>query len=75
MRMISYQLNKEDARKKVKGPRINYLLIRQYCMTVGNLGMAWIYYKKAYDVVPHSCILESHELVQMSDNILEFVKR
>ena len=40
-----------------------------------NLGMAWIDYKKAYDMVPHSWILESLELVQVSDNILEFVKR
>ena len=39
-----------------------------------NLGMAWIDYKKAY-MVPHSWILESLELVQVSDNILEFVKR
>ena len=40
-----------------------------------NLGMAWIDYKKAYDMVPHSWILESLELVQVSDNILKFVKR
>ena len=40
-----------------------------------NLGMAWIDYKKAYDMVPHSWISESLELVQVSDNILEFVKR
>ena len=40
-----------------------------------NLGIAWIYYKRAYDMVPHSWILESFELVQVSDNILKFVKR
>ena len=40
-----------------------------------NLEMAWIDYKKAYDMVPHSWILESLELVQVSDNILEFVKK
>ena len=37
--------------------------------------MAWIDYKKAYDMVPHSWILEWLELVQVSDNILKFVKR
>ena len=38
--------------------------------------MAWIDYKKvAYDMVPHSCILKSLEIVQASDNILNFVKR
>ena len=31
-------------------------------------------YKKAYDMVPHSWILESLELVQAPDNIFEFVK-
>ena len=40
-----------------------------------NLGNAWIDYKKAYDMVPHSWILESLELVQECENILEFVKR
>ena len=36
---------------------------------------AWIDYKKTYDKVNHSWILESLELVQVSDNICEFVKR
>ena len=40
-----------------------------------NLEMTWIYYKKTYDMVPHSWILEKLELVQVSDNILKFVKR
>ena len=40
-----------------------------------NLGIAWIDYKKVYDMVPHSWILERLELAQVSDNILEFVKR
>ena len=40
-----------------------------------NLEMTWFDYKKAYDMVPHSWILESLELVQLSDNILEFANR
>ena len=40
-----------------------------------NLGIAWIDYKKAYDMLPHSWTLASLEFVQVSDNILEFVKR
>ena len=40
-----------------------------------NLGIAWIDYMKAYNMVPHSWILESPELVQVSDNICKFVKR
>lgn len=37
--------------------------------------MAWIKYKKSYDNVPYYWILESLELVQVSDNIVNFIKR
>ena len=40
-----------------------------------NLGIIWIDYKKVHDMVLHSWILESLELVQVSNNILKFVKR
>ena len=40
-----------------------------------NLGMAWIDYKKPYNMVPHSWILESLKLVQRSENTLEFAER
>ena len=36
--------------------------------------MAWFDYKKAYEMVPHSWILESLGLAQASGNILKFVK-
>ena len=39
-----------------------------------NLEMAWIDYRKAYDMVSHSWISEILELAQVSDSILEFVK-
>ena len=34
-----------------------------------NLSMAWIDYKKAYDMIPHSWIMESLELVGVADNV------
>ena len=40
-----------------------------------NLGMAWIDYKNVYDMVSHSKILENLELLQVSGNILEFIKK
>ena len=40
-----------------------------------NLGMTWIDYKKAYDMIPHSWILESLGLVQVSENIVEFIRK
>ena len=36
--------------------------------------MAWIDYKKAYDMVPHSWILESVTLVGIADNIKRLLK-
>ena len=39
-----------------------------------NLGMAWIDYKKAC-MIPHSWILESLGLVQVSENIVEFIRK
>ncbi|XP_063598714.1 uncharacterized protein LOC134775182 [Penaeus indicus] len=40
-----------------------------------NLGMAWIDYKKAYNMVPHSWILESLELTNVADNVISFIMR
>lgn len=40
-----------------------------------NLGMAWIGYKKAYDMVPHSWIQESLELAAVANNVVEFIAR
>ena len=54
---------------------IDKTILRDCRKRHANLGMAWIGYKKAYGMVPHSRILESLELVQASGNILEFVKR
>ena len=31
--------------------------------------MAWIDYKKAYNMVPHSCIIESLDLFRVAENI------
>ena len=40
-----------------------------------NLGMAWIDYRKAYDMIPHSWILESLKMVNVADNVIEMLKR
>ena len=40
-----------------------------------NLGMVWIDYKKDCDMIPHSWILESLKLVQMSENIVQFIRK
>ena len=72
-------VEQKGSRKKSRGTKDQLLIdkmIQHDCRKRHtNLGMTWIDYKKAYDMVPHSWILESLELVQMSDNILKFVKR
>ena len=37
--------------------------------------MAWIDYKKAFDMVPHSWIIESLKLAQLAPNVIDFVGR
>ena len=40
-----------------------------------NLAMAWVDYKKAYDMIPHSWIIESLEFTNVADNVIKFIKR
>ena len=78
MLMISYQLNKKDAKKSRASKDqllIDKTMLHDCRERHTNLGMAWIDYKKAYDMVSHSWILGSLELVQVSDSILKFIKR
>ena len=39
------------------------------------MGVAWIDYKEAYDMIPHSWILESLGLVQVSENNVKFIRK
>ena len=38
-----------------------------------NLAMAWVDYKKAYDMVPHSWILEVCEMFGVVQNVKELI--
>ena len=38
-----------------------------------NLAMAWIDYKKAYDMVPHLWIIECLDLLGVAENIKSFL--
>ena len=46
-----------------------------YRQSYSNLAMAWVDYKKAYDMVPHSWIIESLKLAQVAQNVIAFVER
>ena len=40
-----------------------------------NLAMAWIDYRKAYDMVPHSWIIECLEIFGIARNVEQFIRR
>ena len=72
-------VEQKEYRKKIRGTKdqllVDKTILHDCRKRHTNLRMAWIDCKKAYDMVPHSWILSSLELVQVSENILGFVKR
>jgi len=40
-----------------------------------NLAMCWIDYQKAYDMVPHSWILETMQLTGMAGNVIRLIRK
>ena len=66
---------KKKSRKTKDQFLIDKTILRDCRKRHTNLEITWIDYKKAYDMVPHLWILERLEHVQVSDSILEFVKR
>ena len=53
---------------------IDRRILREVKMQKKNLSIAWIDYKKAYDMVPHSWILECLEILRISDQIKAFLE-
>ena len=45
------------------------IILREVQMRKKNLGVAWVDYKKAYDMVPHPCIVECFGMVGVSEQI------
>ena len=72
-------IEQKGCRKKSRGTK-DKLLIDKTVMNDcrkrhTNLGMAWVDYKKAYDMIPHSWIIKSLKLANVSDNIVNFIER
>ena len=40
-----------------------------------NLAMAWVDYKNAYDMVPHSLVIECLRFFRVLDNVVNFIER
>ena len=63
----------EECRKSSRGindlPYIDRAVIKEGKSRNKNLAMAWIDYKKAFDMVPHSWIIECLDLFGVAENI------
>ena len=64
-------------RRKCKGTGdlllIDKTILRKVRMRKKNLGVTWIDYKKAYDMVPHSWIVECLDIVGVGEQIKYFL--
>ena len=76
---MDIQINKllpeeqKGCRKRSRGTNdllyIDRAVIREVKSRKKNLALTWIDYKKAYDMVPHSCIKECLDLFGVAENI------
>ena len=48
---------------------VDKMIMREVKMRKWNLSMIWIDYKKAYDMVPHLCIIDCLETVGINEKI------
>ena len=68
----------KGCRRKSRGTKdqllIDKAILKDCKRRQKNLAMAWVDYKKAYDMVPHSWIIECLKLVNVSDNIISFIQ-
>ena len=69
----------KDCRRRTRGLKdqllIDKAVIRNSRRRKTNLNIAWIYFRKAYDMVPQSWILKTLELVGTATNIIELLKK
>ena len=67
----------KGCRKKSRGSNdllfIDKMLLKEVKRRKKNLAMAWIDYKKAYDLVPHSWIIECLDMFGIADNIKQLL--
>ena len=65
-------------RRKSRGRKdqlmIDKMILKNCKRRLTNLNLAWIDYKKAYDMVPHSWIIECLEIFKVSQNITTLIR-
>jgi hypothetical protein len=72
-------VEQKGCRKRSKGTKdqllIDKLVLRDCKRRHTNLAMAWVDYRKAYDMVPHSWIMECLKMFGCASNITKFIGR
>ena len=70
---------KKRCRRESRGTKdqllIDRMVLRHCKKRHTNLAITWVDYRKAYDMMPHSWIIECPEFLQISDNIKQFFTR
>ena len=54
---------------------IDQLILNESKTRRKNIAMAWINYKKAYDMIPHSWIINSLKMYKISDEVINFIDK
>ena len=66
----------KGCRRRCRGTKdqllIDKTILRECKKRCINLAMAWIDYKKAYDLMPYSWIIECMEMAGIADNVINF---
>ena len=76
--MIRYHKNRRAVVKGRAERKINYSLTEWYLRAVKedtNVAMTYVDYKKEYDMIPHSWVLKSLQLVGAADNIMDVLEK
>ena len=68
----------KGCRRKTRGTKdqllIDKLVLKDCKKRCTNLSMAWIDYRKAYDMVPHSWIKECMSMFRIAENVKTFIE-
>ena len=68
-----------SCRRKSRGTKdqllIDKIILKDCKERRTNLAMAWIGYRKTYDFVPYSWILECLDMLGMADNVRRFLEK
>ena len=70
-------MEQKGCRRKSRGTKdhllIDKMILNDCRKRHKNLAMAWVDYRKAYDMVPHSWIIECSKMVHVPQNITAFL--